>query len=281
LNAPLIHPTAVIDAGAEIDADVVVGPYTVIEAGVRIESGTTVGPHVHIQGLTRIGPDNAISTGCTLGFAPQHLAYRGEPRRLRIGRGNTIREYANIHRAFEVEGETVIGDGCFIMGFSHVAHDCRIGDGAILANGALLGGHVTIGERAFVSGNVLVHQHCRIGRLAMVGGGAGIGQDVPPFVTVGGVPSMIRGLNSIGLRRAGIGAEERMELRRVFKQIYRGGTGVREAAEEIELAELPETAREFIEFVKFRSKRGPLPHASYRRMGAETEEREERMMDDF
>ncbi len=264
-----IHPTAIIDPRAELAEGVEVGPCAVIEAGVRVGPGTVIGPFVHLQGLTEIGPDNRIGTGATLGHAPQHAAYRGVPTRLLIGRGNTIREYVSVHRAFEADGATLIGDGCMLMGFCHVAHDCRLGDRVTIANGSLLGGHVTVGDGVFISGLLAVHQFCRIGRLAMLSGLSGITQDVPPFMIVEGRPAFLRGLNTVGLRRAGVSPAARQELRRLFRQLYRSGRSPREAIAGIDRAALTDEGKELIDFYAS-SRRGVTPFAPYRSRSAAT-----------
>lgn len=266
----MIHPSAVIDPKAEIADGVEIGPFSVIEAGVRIGAGTKIGPHVHIQGLTEIGRDNFIGTGAVLGLPAQHTAYKGAPTRLVIGDRNTIREYASVHRAYQEGEATVIGNDCFLMGFSHVAHDCRIDDGAVIANGALVAGHVTIGSRAFVSGNVVIHQFCRIGRLAMLSGLSGFGADIPPFTLVQGIPGRIRGLNVVGLRRAGIGPESRKELKRLLHLLYRGDKTPREAIAGLNIEELGPEAREYVEFYTA-SKRGISTFQAYSRKAGEAE----------
>ncbi len=266
-----IHPTAVIDPAAEIDSEATIGPFVVIEAGVKIGAGTSIGPHVHIQGLTTIGKSNTIWTGCALGHPPQHTAYKGAPTHLTIGDNNVIREYVSIHRAYEEGHHTLIGSGCFLMGFSHVGHDCALGDNVIVANGALLAGHVTVGNRAFISGNVVIHQFCRIGRLVMISGGSGIGQDIPPFMIAEGRPAGLRSLNTVGLSRAGFDGAMRMELKRVYKAIYRSGKSVKAALAELDTSSLPDYCREFVEF-HTSSKRGVAKFAPYRRDRAESDE---------
>jgi UDP-N-acetylglucosamine acyltransferase len=260
-----IHPTAIIDPNAELDPSVEVGPFAFIEAGVKIGPNTTIGPYVHIQGLTEIGPDNKIGTGCTLGHAPQHTGYTGAPTRLKIGSGNVLREYVSIHRAFKEGDATVVGNNCFLMGFSHVGHDCEVQDGVILANSALLAGHVSVGSRAFISGNAGVHQFCRIGRLVMVGGGSAVNQDIPPYMIAEGRPALVRSLNTIGISRAGFGPELRTELKRLYRALYRAGKTVRAAIAEIDVAALKPELRELVEFHTSASKRGITPFAPYRR----------------
>jgi UDP-N-acetylglucosamine acyltransferase len=271
LSASRIHPTAVIDPKAELDPTVEIGPYAVIEAGVRIGPGTIVGPHVHIQGQTTIGRENEIGSHAMIGHAPQHMAYRGEPRRLRIGDRNRIREFVTIHRAFE-EGEgTIVGDDCMFMGASHVGHDCHVGNSVILVNYVALGGHAIIGDRAFISGYTGVHQFCRIGRLAFLGGLIKVTQDVPPFLMVDGNPPRIRALNSVGIRRAGISAESQKELRRVFKHLYLTIQPIRTAIASLDLESLGPEARELVAFYSA-SKRGVISGPGGRKSKAPDEE---------
>jgi UDP-N-acetylglucosamine acyltransferase len=251
----LIHPTAIISPQAQLGEGVQIGPNAIIEAGVRVGDRTKIGPMVHVQGATTIGPDNVIYTGATLGFPPQYLGFSGAPTRLEIGARNVIREYASIHRGLTEDSATTLGDDNFIMGFSHIAHDCHIGNRAIIANGALLAGHVTVGDRAFISRNVAIHQFCRIGRLAMIGGLARISNDVPPFMIAEGNPAKIRGINVVGLRRADFPAHVRMELKRLLREIYLSGKTVSKAVASISPTDHSEAGRELIEFYRA-SKRG-------------------------
>jgi len=255
--AQLIHPTAIIDPKAHLGEDVEIGPNAIIEAGVTLGDRTKIGPMVHIQGTTQLGPDNVVYTGATLGFPPQFLGFSGAPTRLVIGARNVIREYANIHRGLNDESATTVGDDNFIMAFSHIAHDCHVGNHVIIANCALLAGHVSVGDRAFISGNTVVHQFVRIGRLAMVGGLAGIGMDLPPFMIAEGTRAQIRGINVVGLRRAGIAAHVRMELKRLLLEIYCSNKTVSQAVAAIASTDHSAEGREFLEFYK-NSKRGVM-----------------------
>lgn len=262
-----IHPTAIVDPKAEIDASVEIGPYSVVESGVTIGPGTRLGPHVHIQGRTTIGRDNLIGTHAMLGHAPQHVAYRGEPRDLRIGDRNQIREFVSIHRAFEEGASTIIGDDCMFMAFSHIGHDCHVGNGVIIVNNSSIGGHAIIGDRAFISGTTGIHQFVRIGRLAFVGGIIKVTQDVPPFLMVDGAPPRIRALNSVGLRRAGLPAESQKDLRRVFKQLYLTPQPIRHAIASLDASTLTPEARELIAFYEG-GKRGTVSGPSSRKTKA-------------
>lgn len=217
-----IHPTAVISPGAILGAGCRIGPHVVIEAHVVLGPECVVGPGVHLTGHTVVGARNRFHAGAVIGDAPQDLKYTGTPTRLRIGDENHFREHVTVHRSNKLEEDTVIGHRNFFMGGSHVGHNCTIGSDNILANGALLAGHVTLADRAFISGHCLVHQFCRIGRLAMMQGGAAISKDLPPFCIARGDNGMA-GLNTVGLRRAGITAEQRLQLRRLFHVLFRSG----------------------------------------------------------
>lgn len=253
-----IHPTAIVDPKAELGEDVEIGPNAIIEAGVTIGARSKIGPMVHIQGTTVMGEDNQIFTGATIGFPPQFLGFSGAPTRLIIGSRNVFREYVSIHRGLNDESETTIGDDNFLMGSSHVAHDCHLGNRVIMANGALLAGHVSVGDRTFISGNAVVHQFVRIGRLVMVSGLARVGMDVPPFTILEGHHARLRGLNTVGLRRAEIGAKTRMELKRLLFEIYKGEELPSKMVASMSLEGRSPEAIEFIEFYKG-SKRGVTP----------------------
>jgi UDP-N-acetylglucosamine acyltransferase len=218
----MIHPTAIVHPQAEVAEDVEIGPYAIVDGHVRLGAGCVLGPQVHLTGHTTIGANNRFHNGCVIGDAPQDLKYAGAPTRLRIGDGNVFREHATVHRSNREDEDTVIGSGCFLMAHSHVGHNCHLHDHIILANGALLGGHVEVFDRVFISGNCLVHQFVRIGTLALMQGGSAISQDLPPFCIATG-DNGICGLNVIGLRRAGIAAEERAELKRLYHQLFRSG----------------------------------------------------------
>lgn len=224
----MIHPTAIIHPNAKLDSTVSVGPYAVIDEGVKAGPNCIIGPHVYLTGQTTIGANNHFHAGCVIGDAPQDLKYANEPTRLRIGEDNVFREHVTVHRSTTIEGETIIGSHNFLMANCHVAHNCRLGDYVIMANGALLGGHVEVGDRAFISGNCLVHQFIRVGTLALMRGGSGISKDLPPFTIARG-DNGICGLNVVGLRRAGFDAEQRMELKRLYRALFRSGKNLREA----------------------------------------------------
>jgi UDP-N-acetylglucosamine acyltransferase len=219
-----IHPTAVIAPGAELGVDVEIGPYAVIGAAVRIGDRTRVGPQVVLDGVTRIGEENLIVGQASLGGAPQDVSYRGEPTMLEIGDRNMIREFVTINRGTVKGGAiTRVGNGCLLMACCHVAHDCEIGDRVILANNVMLAGHVRIEEGANISGGVGTHHFVTIGSYAYVGGLTRIVQDVPPFMIIEGHPSRVRGVNVVGLQRAGYEEGDIEALRVAFRRIYRSG----------------------------------------------------------
>ena len=224
----MIHPTAIIHPRAKLDATVQVGPYAVIDEGVEAGPHCVVGPHVYLTGLTTIGAHNRFYAGCVIGEAPQDLKYNGEPTALRIGDHNVFREHVTVHRSNHAPEETVIGSQSFFMAHCHVAHNCRVGDQVIMANGVLLGGHVTLGDRVFLSGNCLIHQFVRIGTLALMQGGSAISKDLPPYAVARG-GNRICGLNTVGLRRAGLNPAERLELKQLYHALFRQGRNLSEA----------------------------------------------------
>jgi len=216
----MIHPTAIIHPGAQLDSSVEVGPYAVIDGEVSIGPDCRIVPYVYLTGQTAIGRGNRFYAGCVIGEAPQDVKYKDEPARLEIGGDNLFREGFTAHRSAIAGEATVIGSHNFLMVNSHVAHNVRLGDHVILANGALLAGHAEIGDRAFISGNCLVHQFTRVGALALMQGGARISKDLPPFAVARG-SNRLAGLNIIGLRRAGFTPAERLELQQLYHQLFR------------------------------------------------------------
>lgn len=224
----MIHPTAIIHPKAKLDSTVRVGPYAIIDEGVEIGPECVVGAHVYLTGLTTIGARNRFYAGCVIGEAPQDLKYNGEPAGLRIGEGNVFREHVTVHRSNKAAEHTVIGCQGFFMANAHVAHNCQLGDQVILANGVLLGGHVAVDDRAFLSGNCIVHQFVRVGTLAMMQGGSAISKDLPPYTMARG-DNGICGLNTVGLRRAGLTPAERLELKQLYRALFREGQNLRSA----------------------------------------------------
>lgn len=244
----MIHPTAVIHPKAQIDPSVNVGPYCVIDADVVVGPGCVLGPHVHLTGHTVIGAENRFHAGCVIGDAPQDLKYRDEPTRLRIGDRNVFREHCTVHRSNKLTDDTMISSNCFLMQHCHIGHNVLLGNHVIVAGGALLAGHVTIEDRAFISGNCLVHQFVRIGSLAMMQGGAAISKDLPPFSIARGYNGVC-GLNTVGLRRAGFPAGDRIELKRLYHHLFRGPGTLRERLESSRGQFGAEPCLQMIEFV--------------------------------
>ena len=229
-----IHPTAIVDARAELASSVTVGPYAVIGPGVQVGEGTRIGSHVTIDGPTVIGRDNVIHAHAALGCAPQDMKYRGEPTSLEIGDRNTIREYCTFNcGTVQDAGVTRIGDDNWFMAYVHVAHDVHIGSHCILANAATCGGHVTIGDWAVIGACTGLHQFCRVGRHAMIGGCSKIVQDVPPFMTAAGNPLAVAGYNAEGLRRRGFSRERIALVKQIHRLLYRDGLTLEKAREAI------------------------------------------------
>ena len=224
----MIHPTAIIHPQAKLGANIRVGPQAVIDADVELGADCVVGPHVYLTGVTKIGSGNKFHAGSVIGDAPQDLKYKDEPTRVVIGDNNVFREHVTVNRATTSEGATVVGSHGFFMAGAHIAHNCTVGNHVIFANHATLGGHAVVQDRAFLSGNALVHQFCRVGTLAIMQGGSAISQDLPPFTVARG-DNGICGLNVVGLRRAGFSAAERMELKRLYHELFRSGVNFRDA----------------------------------------------------
>jgi UDP-N-acetylglucosamine acyltransferase len=254
----MIHSTAVINAKAQLDSSVCVGPYAVIDGDVRIGAGCRVGPHVYLTGHTTIGANNRFHAGCVIGDAPQDVKYKDAPTRLVIGDNNLFREGATAHRSAIADEVTMIGSNNFLMVNSHIGHNAQVGNGVIIANGALVGGHAEISDRVFLSGNCLVHQFVRIGKLAIMQGGSATSQDVPPYTVARGVNG-ICGLNVIGLRRAGMSPEERLELKRLYHKLFNSGENLSQAITAAKSEFISAPAKVMLEFIAA-SKRGVCRH---------------------
>ena len=216
----LIHPTAVIDNQAKIHPTVRIKPYAVIGSQVSIGANTVVGSHAIIDGFTTIGKDNQIFPGAAIGLEPQDLKYRGANSQVIIGDRNRIREYVTINRATNEEEATVLGDDNLLMAYSHVGHNCVIGNEVIIANSVAIAGHVHVESMATISGVLGIHQFVHIGRMAMVGGMSRISRDVPPYMTVEGNPARVRSLNLIGLKRRDVSKEDIQQLKKAFRLLY-------------------------------------------------------------
>jgi UDP-N-acetylglucosamine acyltransferase len=225
-----IHPTALVDPGAELADDVEVGPYCIVGPKVRIGAATVLQSHVTVGNRTTIGRDNRFFPFCAIGGIPQDKKYGGEDTELVIGDGNTVRECCTINiGTAQGGGVTWVGSDNWIMAYVHIAHDCAIGDHTVLANSATLAGHVTVGDWVILGGMTGVHQFCAVGAHAMAGGGSVILRDVPPYVICNGNPCEPHGINSEGLKRRGVDAETINLLRRAYRIVYRDGLTVAEA----------------------------------------------------
>ncbi|MDH5512711.1 MAG: acyl-ACP--UDP-N-acetylglucosamine O-acyltransferase [Gammaproteobacteria bacterium] len=232
----MIHPQAIIDPGAKIGKDVAIGAFSIIGADVEIGNGTWIGPHVVITGPTRLGSENRIFQFCSLGEAPQHTGYQGEPTRLEIGDRNIIREYCTFNRGTAGGGGiTRMGNDNFIMAYCHVAHDCRVGQRTIFANGTSLAGHVVVEDQVIFGGFTMVHQFCRVGAHAMTGISTVTFKDIPPFLLVSGNTAVPHGLNIRGLKRRNFSEQSIESLRQAYKLLYKSGLRLSEAVEAMAL----------------------------------------------
>ncbi len=245
-----IHPTAVIDPGAEIGPEVTIGPYCVIGAGVSLGEGCWLQHHVSISGPTKIGRENSFYAFGSIGQRTQDLKYVGEPTHLEIGDSNTFREFVSIHKGTAPGSVTRIGSGGNFLAYSHIAHDCVVGDKVIFSNNGTLAGHVEVEDYAIIGGLTAVHQFCRIGRHAITGGCSKIVQDVPPFMIADGNPAQVRSYNKIGLERHGFGAEAIKAVKEAYRLIYRSELNLQQAVEQIRagVAGVPEVEH-LVEFV--------------------------------
>jgi len=252
-----IHPTVIISPEAEIGSGVKIGAYSIIGPDVQIRDRCSIGPHVVIEGHTRIGEDAQIFQFASIGAVPQDLKYNGEPTGVEIGAGTIIREGVTVHRGTEDgRGVTAIGRLCMLMAYSHVAHDCKVGDHVILANSVAMGGHVTIGRHATIGGLCAIHQFCTIGQYAFMGGMSGTNKDIPPYTMYWGQRENLSGLNAIGLRRHGFSPHSIKALRDTYRIIFTTADTITEglAQAEKKYPDVPEV-KIFTEFIRT-SKRG-------------------------
>ena len=245
-----IHATAIVDPGAELGAGTVVGPYCIVEAGVVLGPDCWLQHHVTLCGPMRAGARNKFYAYCSIGQQTQDLKYQGEPTYLEIGDENSFREFVTVNRSTSADGKTRVGSCGNFLAYSHIGHDCTVGDGVVFSNNGTLAGHVQVGDGAIMGGLTAVHQFCRIGRYAITGGCSKIVQDVPPFMIADGNPAEIRGINLVGLERNGFAPESVKWIKEAFRLIYRSKFNTRQAVEAIQ-KELPpsEEIRQILEFI--------------------------------
>ena len=249
-----IHPSALIAAGARLGRGNRIGPGAIIEDDVQLGDGNVVMAYAVIKSGTRMGDGNTVHEHAVLGGLPQDLSYQGRETTLEIGDGNVFREGVTISRGCKGEGRTVVGSRNYIMAAVHAGHDCRLGDHVIIANGTQLAGHVEVEDRAFISGCVVVHQFCRIGRYSMLSGGARIGLDAPPFFITEGSPARVRGLNLVGLKRAGFSTADVAALKQAYRTLFQARRPLAQILAELEGSADPHV-RHLHDFLS-RSKRG-------------------------
>ena len=254
----LVHKTAIVDPEARLEDGVQVGAFSVIGPGVFLGRGVVIGSHSIIERDTRLGDGCHVASHAVLGGDPQDKSYAGEATFLEIGSGSVVREYVTVNRGCHGEKITRVGSNCLLMAGVHVAHDCQVGNGVIMANLATLAGHVQVDDRAVIGGLAVFHQFTRVGRMAMVGGTAGVMQDVPPFCLVqGSPPATVRGLNLVGLKRSGVSEASMSALKHAFRLVFRRNMLKDHALEEIRASvELTPEVRAFVEFLEAPSKRG-------------------------
>jgi len=245
------HPTAIIDPSAEVDDSVEVGPYSVIGPNVTIGANTKIAAHVVVDPYTTIGSGCTIFQYAAIGAPPQSIKFRGEKTYVKIGRNTTIREFVTIHRGTEYGGGiTEVGESCFIMNYTHIAHDCRVGREVMFANNATLAGHITIGDHASIGGLAAIHQFVHVGDYAFIGGKAAVVKDIPPYVISSGDRAKLHGLNSVGLKRHGFSQSTLSQLKKTYRIIFRIGLTLHEAIERVkaDVEQIPEVVN-FIEFI--------------------------------
>jgi len=261
-----IHPTSIVSPKAKLGTNVKVGPFTIIEDEVEIGDGTEISSNVVIKNNTSIGSNCKIFEGSVIGGIPQHLGFKGEKTFVKIGNNVVIREYCTIHRGTNFDdGITKIDDNVYLMAYVHIAHDCKVGEKTILANGVTLAGHVRVGKNVFIGGLTPIHQFCRIGDYAMVGGASAVDKDIPPYTRAAKNHVLLYGLNIVGLRRNGFTNEQIKLLKEAYRILFRSNYTLEEAIKVVE-EKLPKTSEieNLINFVKT-SKRGIAPEASKRK----------------
>jgi UDP-N-acetylglucosamine acyltransferase len=261
-----IHPTAIVDPGAQIGNDVEIGPYSIIGSNVMIGERSTIQSHVVIEGAVTIGEKNVIGHGAIIGAPPQDVSFSPERKTsVVIDDNNVIREYCTIHRGTAEGTATKLGDNNFLMAGAHIGHNCEIGNNVTIANNCLLAGYVRVDDQAFLGGGSTFHQFMRVGRLVMVQGSSAFGKDLPPF-TLAAQRNSIFGINLVGLKRAGFSTQDRKEIQGAFKLLYLSGLNISQALEKAASMKLGVPAREFFDFVAEAKMRGICP---YKRGSAE------------
>jgi UDP-N-acetylglucosamine acyltransferase len=254
-----IHPTALVDPDAQVGADVEIGPFSIIGPQILIGEKTIVQSHVVIEGDVAIGAGNFIGHGVIIGAPPQDVSFSPERKtRVEIGNDNIIREYCTIHRGSANGSATKLSDKNFLMAGAHIGHNCLIGNNVVIANNCLLAGHVRVDDGAFLGGGSTFHQHMHVGRLVMVQGSSAFGKDLPPFV-IAAERNSVFGVNVVGLRRAGLTAKDRDEIKVAFKLVYLSGLNISQAIEKAATMKFGAPAREFLDFVASAKKRGICP----------------------
>jgi UDP-N-acetylglucosamine acyltransferase len=251
-----IHSTAIVDKSAQIDPTAEIGPYAIVGPEAVIGARTKVGAHAVVEHAT-LGADNVLHPGCYVGTPPQDLKYAGEKTRLVMGDKNVVRETVTMNRGTaQGGGVTKIGSNCLFMAASHIAHDCVVGNGVIVVNAVLLAGHVHIGDMAVLGGACAIHQFTRIGRLAMLGGGSMNGQDILPFANTQGDRAVMRGINVLGLKRAGVPPESRAALKAAYKTLFLSGLTQTDAMARLKSGKPDPIVQEWIDFIESAGKRG-------------------------
>jgi UDP-N-acetylglucosamine acyltransferase len=251
-----IHNTSIIDPAARVGKDVQVGPYAVIGKNVVLEDGCKIHSHAVIDGNTTIGPGTEIFPHASIGLRCQDLKFKGETTYVKIGANTIIRECATVNASTGENGTTIVGERCLLMAYTHVAHNCELGNDVIMSNCASLAGHITVSDKAIISGLAAIHQFCRVGTMSMIGGLSKVIQDVPPYALSDGWPCAVMDINAIGLKRAGVSEEDRRLLRRAFKILFKSGLNMKNAVKQVK-DEFPETEyiTHLLEFIQT-TKRG-------------------------
>ncbi len=245
-----IHPTAIVDAKAELGADVEIGPWAYVGPHCIVGDGSRIQMRATLEEHVILAPRVTVGIGSVLGGKPQDLKFKGEVTTVEIGEGTTLREYLTINRGTSESFKTTVGKNCFLMSYVHLAHDCHVGDGVIISNGTQLAGHVTVHDRAIISGLCAVHQFAKIGRHAFIGGCSRISKDIPPYVKAVGNPVQLYGLNSVGLQRSGFKEEVVSELKKAYRLFFRSDLNITQALEKVgELKPFPEV-QAFVDFVE-------------------------------